>query len=139
MTASIILTILLATVTQFIVGAIWYTPLFGQLWGKIHGFDKLDKKVQKEMMSKMGPIFGVQFAVTLVTSVMLTLFHTALPTFSLYTLTLGIWLGFVAPSQVSGILFGGVEEKWMITKAAIMAGGSLIGLFAGAMVVSLIG
>lgn len=91
------------------------------------------------MMSKMGPIFGVQFAVTLVTSSMLTMLHTAFPTFSLLTLTFWIWLGFVVPSQISGILFGGTHEKWMITKALVMAGGSFVGLLAGALVVSQMG
>ncbi|QQS18647.1 DUF1761 domain-containing protein [Candidatus Saccharibacteria bacterium] len=36
--------VLVAAVAQFAVGAIWYMPLFGKLWGKIHGFDALDKK-----------------------------------------------------------------------------------------------
>jgi hypothetical protein len=31
----------LATLAQFVVGAIWYTPLFGETWGQIHEFDKL--------------------------------------------------------------------------------------------------
>jgi len=43
--------VLLASVAQFILGAIWYTPLFGRMWGKIHGFDKLKQKTQKEMQN----------------------------------------------------------------------------------------
>ncbi len=31
--------VLVAAVAQFIFGAIWYMPLFGGMWGKIHGFD----------------------------------------------------------------------------------------------------
>jgi hypothetical protein len=41
-----------ATVVQFIVGAIWYMPIFGKLWGEMFGFDKLSKKQQQEMQSK---------------------------------------------------------------------------------------
>ena len=61
------------------VGAIWYTPIFGTLWGKIHGFDKLPKDVQADMMKGMGPILGVQFLVTILTSFVLALFATRLP------------------------------------------------------------
>jgi hypothetical protein len=127
-----LIAIALSTITQFIVGAIWYTPLFGKLWGEIHGFDTLSKKAQKEMMSKMGPIFGVQLVVTIVTAMVLVILNTMLPAYSLYMITMWIWLGFVVPSQVSGILFSGLDEKWMLTKSAVMAGGSFVSLMSGA-------
>jgi len=134
--SSQLLAILASTVAQFFVGAIWYTPLFGPLWGKIHGFDKLDKKTQQKMMSQMGPIFAVQIAVTIVTSIVLVLLHTALPSYSITTLTFWIWLGFVVPAHVSGILFGNTPKKWLLTKSLIMAGGSFASLLVGAYVVS---
>lgn len=137
MTTQQLLALLLATIAQFIVGAIWYTPLFGKLWGKIHGFDKLDAKKQKEMMSKMGPIFGVQIIITLVTSYFFVFFHSMMGDYSLYSLTFWIWLGFVVPAQIAGILFGGTEAKWMATKSAVMAGGSLAALMTGAWVVKM--
>lgn len=126
---------LAAAVAQFIVGAIWYTPLFGSLWGKIHGFEKLDKKTQQKMMSQMGPIFGMQFAVTVVTSVLIAVLHKTFPDYSLYTLVGMIWLGFIVPAQVSGVLFGGTESRWMFAKIAVQAGGSLACLLVGAAVV----
>ena len=130
--------IALATVAQFIVGAVWYTPLFGKLWGKIHGFDKLDKKTQQKMMSQMGPIFGVQLVVTVITSIVMVILHQMVPAVSLYTLVLLSWIGFVVPAQVSGILFSGTEQKWMVTKSALMAGGSLVSLMSGAAVTLLL-
>jgi hypothetical protein len=133
-----ILAVFFATIAQFITGAIWYTPLFGKLWGKIHGFDKLDKKTQEKMMSQMGPIFGVQLLFTVITSVFLTMLKIMMPDISLYQTTAMIWLGFVVPAQVSGILFGGTEYKWMLPKALVMAGGSLVSLLVGAAVVTII-
>jgi len=130
-----LLAIALSSIAQFFVGAIWYTPLFGKLWGKIHGFDKLSKKMQDKMISKMGPIFAIQIAVTIITATVLVIFHTILPVYSLYVLTLWIWLGFVIPSQVSGILFSGLDHKWMFTKIAVMAGGSFVSLMSGAAVI----
>ena len=49
------LAVVLATIAQFVAGAIWYMPLFGELWGKIHGFDKFSIEEQKEMQAKTGP------------------------------------------------------------------------------------
>ena len=130
-----LLVILLTSVAQFIVGAIWYTPLFGKLWGKIHGFDKLDKKTQEKMMAQMGPILGVQALITLLTSFVMVKFQQLLPEYSLYMIIFWIWLGFVAPAQIAANLFGGAREGWIIAKSAVMTAGSFIVLMVGAVVV----
>lgn len=128
--------VLAASVVQFIIGAIWYTPLFGKLWGKIHGFDKVPKAEQKEMMKQMGPLLGVQFLVTIVTSFVLTIFITMLPRdWNVYGLAFFFWIGFVVPTQVGAVIFGGTAPKWIVTKIAIMAFGSLACLEAGAAVI----
>lgn len=119
------LAILVATLLDFIAGFIWYGPIFGKLWGKIHGFDKLSKAVQQEMMKQMGPLYGVQFAVTMLTNVILAIFISYVPGWNAYALAAFIWLGFVVPTQVSSVLFGGTEPKWIITKITIQAGASL--------------
>ena len=36
-----ILAILVAVVVNFILGFIWYTPLFGKTWGKEMGYDPI--------------------------------------------------------------------------------------------------
>lgn len=127
--------IFIATIVQFIVGAIWYTPIFGKLWGKIHGYDKLSKDVQTKMMKSMGPLLGAQFIVTILTSLVLELFVTHLPTgWSVFAEAGIIWLGFVVPTQISAVLFGGTEGKWIVQKTLIMAGGSLACLMSAATV-----
>jgi tetrahydromethanopterin S-methyltransferase subunit E len=129
--------ILAATVAQFIVGAVWYTFLFGKLWGKIHGFDKLPKKVQDEMMSQMGPIYGAQFVVTLLTSIVFSIFITMLPgDWNPYGMAFFFWLGFTVPAIASAAFFGGTESKWLVTKIAIQAFGALASLLAAAAVLS---
>lgn len=37
------LAIVVATLVQFAIGAIWYMPLFGDLWRRIHGIAKPTK------------------------------------------------------------------------------------------------
>ena len=119
--------IAVATILQFICGAVWYSFLFGKLWGKIHGFDKLSKAVQQKMMSEMGPYYGIQFFVTIVTTFVLELFMANLPSdWNPYALAGFFWLGFIVPAQVSAVIFGGTERKWIGKKIAIQAGAALV-------------
>lgn len=118
--------IVIATVLQFIFGAVWYSFLFGKLWGKIHGFDKLSKDVQQKMMKQMGPFYGVQFLITLVTTFVLALFIAALPQdWNAFGMAGFFWLGFVVPTQISAVIFGGTESKWIVKKVAVQAGAAL--------------
>ena len=119
----------MATVAQFILGFVWYGVLFGKIWGKMHGFDKLSKETQDKMMKQMGPAYGVQFVFTLITSFVFSLFITNLPRdWNPYGMAFFFWLGFVLPTQVSAAMFGGAPEGWTIKKIAIQSSYSLIAL-----------
>ncbi len=45
--------ILIAVVANFILGFIWYTPLFGKVWGKEMGFDMTQKPPASVMVKGM--------------------------------------------------------------------------------------
>ncbi len=126
--------IALAAVAQFVVGMAWYSALFGKVWGQIHGFDKLSKEAQKEMMAKMGPFYAVQLLLTVLTTAVLAQFLFITPDYSPYFITFWIWFGFIFPAQASAVFFGGTPPEWMIKKTAIMAGAALACLMAGAAV-----
>lgn len=127
-----ILGVILATIAQFIIGAVWYSFLFGKLWGKIHGFDKLTPEVQKEMAGKMGPFYGGQLIVTVFTSVVLGLLINYLPNKSPFFLAFLVWIGFVVPTQYSDVIFGGTEGKWIVKKLLVLSAASLVCLLAAA-------
>lgn len=127
-----------ATVAMFVVGAVWYMGLFAKKWGEIHGFDKLDKKTQKEMQAKMGPYYFAQIVVTVFSAFVLAKLIGLLPGYSVYTLALLVWFGFVLPTQVSAVIFGGTEPKWITQKISIMAGEALAHLLVAAWVISMI-
>lgn len=132
------LAVFLATVVQFAIGAVWYSLLFGKLWGRIHGFDKLPKEVQQKMMKSMGPFYGIQALVTLITSVILYIFIVFLPhDWNIYVLAGFFWIGFVVPAQVSSVIFGGTEPKWIIKKIAVQSLCSLLCLEAAAITIHL--
>jgi hypothetical protein len=127
-----------ASVAQFIIGAAWYTPVFGKVWGKMHGFDKVSPAEQKKMMKQMPPYLVVQFLTTIITTFVFALLLNGFPSsWNIYGLAAFFWLGFVVPTQVSAVIFGGTEPKWMLTKIAIMAGGSLLCLEAAAAVLKM--
>lgn len=132
------LAILVASVLQFVIGAIWYTPVFGKVWGRIHGFDKVSPAEQKKMMKSMGPLLAAQFLTTIVTTFVFALLLNDFPSsWNIYGLAGFFWLGFVVPTQVSAVLFGGTPGQWVLTKIAIMAGGSLLCLEAAAVVLKM--
>ncbi len=129
--------IILATIVQFALGAIWYTFIFAKKWGEIHGFDKLPKETQNELASQMGPFYGGQLIFTILNTTVLAFVINALPNYSPYFLALLIWIGFILPTQYSDVIFGGTEGKWIPTKLAILSFASLLCILAAAFVLSL--
>lgn len=118
--------VLVAAVAQFIFGAIWYMPLFGKLWGKIHGFNALSKEEQAVMTKKMAPLLITQFIFTLVTTVVFAkLLNYFSGDWNIYCYALAFWFGFIVPTQVAGVIFGGTNPKWFIKKILIMVFGAL--------------
>lgn len=118
--------ILVATLAQFIFGAIWYTPIFGKLWGKIHEFDKVPAEKQKEMMKNMWRPLLAQLIFTFVTSFVFALLLNGFPSeWNKYGLAFFFWLGFIFPTQVAAVIFGGTKPEWVMTKIGIMGGAAL--------------
>ena len=107
-------------------------PLFGSMWRDIHGFGKLSKAEQDQAQKEMMPMLGIQFVGTIVTTIVLARLMQLLPNYSAYTLAFMAWLGFIVPIQVSAIMFGGTQPKWMVKKALIMTGGALVCLLVAA-------
>lgn len=130
------LAVLVAAVAMFVLGGLWYMWPFGKAWGKIHGFDALSKKEQDAMAAKMGPYYGGQLVVTLISAVALAYFIGAMPNIPWYIVAFWLWFGFIVPTTVSGVLFGGTEGKYIMAKIIIMIGGSLVCTFAGAWIIS---
>lgn len=129
--------VLAAAIAMFVVAGFWYMVPFAKAWGEMHGFDKLSKAEQKEMQSKMGPLYGAQIVVTLLTAWALAYFLTALPKTPWLVVAFWVWLGFIVPTTVSAVIFGGTESKWVTKKIGISIGGSLLATLVGAWVISL--
>ena len=130
--------IIIATVLQFIFGAIWYTPIFGNLWAKIHSTDKYTKEQKKELMKGVGKFFAIQFVITFITTFVFAIFMWSLPhDWNAYGLAFFFWIGFVVPTQISAVIFGETKREWMVKKILIMAGASFFCLQIAAIVLHL--
>jgi len=132
-----LLAVVAATAAMFAGGAVWYMALFGKQWGQIHDFDKLSKKEQDAARAQMGPYYGTQLAVTFLSAWVLAFLMGLLPQVEYYQLAFFLWLGFIVPTEVSAVLFGGTEGKWVLSKITISIGGSLVCTLIGAYVISL--
>lgn len=132
-----LLAVVAATAAMFATGGVWYMAFFSKQWGEIHGFDKLSKKEQKDMQAQMGPYYGVQILVTFLSAWVLALLMGLLPEVEYYQLAFFLWLGFIVPTEVSSVIFGGDENKWIASKITISIGGSLVCTLLGAYVISL--
>ncbi len=126
-----------ATIAMFAVGAVWYTFIFQDQWSRIHGFDKLSKKEQEAMMSQMAPLYGAQLLVTIISAFVLAYLMHLLPNLAPATVAGLVWLGFVLPAQVSGVIFGGTESKYVLQKIAILSSEALLHLVIAACIIGL--
>ncbi len=121
---------IVATVVMFGLGAVWYMFLFGKQWGQIHGFDTLTPEQQNEMRKKVGPLYLFQLVVTLLTALVYGYLLRYVSGIGYFKLAGLLWLGFVMPTQVSAVLFGGTEPQWILKKILIMSGYMLVNLMA---------
>lgn len=132
-----IVAVIVATVAMFGVGALWYMVLFSKQWAKMHGMDKMTDKEMKEMSAKMGPYYGLQLLMTIVSAWVLAYLMSLLPNVAPMLVAVLVWLGFVLPADVSGVIFGGTNTKDMFPKIAIQAGEALLRLVVAAWIISL--
>ncbi|TRX58633.1 DUF1761 domain-containing protein [Fulvivirga sp. M361] len=63
------LAILVAALSTFVIGAVWYGPVFGKIWMQENGFTEEDLKE-----ANMGKIYGTAFVLELVMTINLALF-----------------------------------------------------------------
>jgi hypothetical protein len=107
------ITLLGAAIMSMLVGGIWFGPLFGKKWMGIIGATNLDKMRREEMQKAALPLYGVQFALSLLQVYVLA---------NLITWTGGngmgvafwMWLGFVMPTVAGSAMWNNNSRavKW---------------------------
>lgn len=122
-----LLAILVAAAAGFLVGGIWYGPLFGKAWMKEHDF--VEEELKKANMLK---IYGLTFAFSVLSAVFLghLLAHFGeMSARSTLMISVGTALGIIVPaigtnylfSRKSGMLFAIDAGYWLVFYAAMGA------------------
>ena len=124
------LAVLVAVVVNFFLGFIWYTPLFGKIWGKEMGYDpamKPDKSVMIKGMAFM-VIGNFLFAFVLAHNIAAWQFVPAMKDMGTVSNVLATaiftWLGFYFPGHLGATVWE--QKSWKLF--AIDTGYSLVSL-----------
>jgi hypothetical protein len=131
-----------ATVAQFILGAVWYSPLmFGKWWMQIMEVAHLDKESLAKMQKEMAPFYALQLMLTLVTTFCLAnvlAFGTmANPDYSVYGAAFWTWFGFIATTQVSTVIWGNTKKKYWAKQLFVMLSMQLVGIMLATLILSM--
>jgi hypothetical protein len=111
-----------------IMGFVWYGPLFGKLWMKIIGAPEMSKDEMARMQKEMMPYYGMQFALSLITSYVLYHFVKGWNTVSGMEVAFWIWLGFAMP-LAAGSMWD-TKKGLQLKKFLMVAGYQLVTLVA---------
>jgi hypothetical protein len=106
--------IVVGAVLSMAIGAVWYGPLFGKKWLEIVGATAEDLEARKKMQAAAGPLYVVQFVLTLFQ--VLVLAHLVADTTRVGGLerSLWIWAAFVIPTLAGAVMWTNEEgrRKW---------------------------
>jgi len=105
------LVVLAATIASFVVGALWYGPLFGKKWMALMGFTPESMRAMK--LTPMQAM-GLGFVSTLIMAFVLANFAAlfgAEGVSGALQLAFWVWLGFIATTLAGSVLWEGKSVK----------------------------
>jgi hypothetical protein len=113
-------------VLSMIIGAIWYGPLFGKKWMEIVGVNPADLEARKKMQKSAGPLYAVQFVLTLFQ--VLVLAHLVADTEIAGGLerSLWIWAAFIIPTLAGAVMWTNESAKLKLARFLIQGGYQLV-------------
>lgn len=121
--------VVLATIAQFVLGALWYSPLlFGKWWMQIMESTHLSKEELQKMQKGMTPFYGLQFLLTLLSTFSLASLAPYLPEYSIFHIAFWLWMGFIVPTQISSVVWGSTKKKYWVRQIFVMVSMQLAGL-----------
>jgi hypothetical protein len=111
---------------SMIIGAVWYGPLFGKKWIEIIGTNPADPEARKKMQKTAGPLYAVQFVLTLFQ--VLVLAHLVADTNKAGGLerSLWIWAAFVIPTLAGAVMWTNDNARFKWARFLIQGGYQLV-------------
>jgi len=130
----------IATLAQFVLGALWYSPLlFGKWWMIFMDMDcaSLSKEELEKMQKAMMPFYALQLFVTFLSTFSLANLVPYVSAMSVYHLAFWIWIGFIVPVQVSSVIWGNTKKKFWLKQIFVVASNQLVSLMLAAWILSM--
>ncbi len=129
--------IIIAAVAQFILGALWYSPLlFGKWWMEMMECGDLLKEELLKKQKEMAPFYALQLFLTLFATFAFAHFVPFVLAFSIYHIAFWIWLGFLVPAQIGSVIWGNTKKKFWAKQIFVMLGMQLAGIMLAALILS---
>ena len=118
--------VLSGAVLSMIIGAIWYGPIFGKKWMEIVGVSPEDLEARKKMQKTAGPLYAVQFLLTLFQ--VLVLAHLVADTKLVGGLerSLWIWAAFIIPALAGAVMWTNEKSNLKWARFLIQGGYQLV-------------
>jgi hypothetical protein len=108
-------------VVQYIIGALWYSVIFGKQWININHPEGKPSKAEMERLEKEAmPYYGIQLVLTAVTAYIQWYFISLQETKWL-SISLLIWLGFLVPSIIQTVMWSDPKNKKKVLQVGIMS------------------
>ena len=126
-----VLAVVISVVANFILGFIWYTPLFGKAWGKEMGYDPNQKPEKSVMMKGMffmvlgNFFFAWVFANNIEAWTFVPMMDEMGAGVKIFNAALFTWMGFYLPGQLGATVWE--KNSWKLF--AINSGYHLASLF----------
>lgn len=113
-------------VLSLALGALWFGPLFGKQWLKLSGATATDREAREKMQQSAGPLYGIQFALTLFQVTVLA--HLVADTTRVGGLerALWIWGAFVIPTLAGTIMWTNESGKQKQARFLLQGGYQLM-------------
>jgi hypothetical protein len=133
--------VVLATLAQFALGAVWYSPLlFGTWWMEIMEATKIAQKDLKKLQQEMMPFYILQLVLTAMTTLVLALFSGYVTMMSsensIYLIAGLLWSGIIVPTQIASVIWGKTKKKFWLQQILIMTFNQLVSIMIASLILS---
>jgi len=129
--------ILLVTILLMVLAMIWFGPLFGNAWMKIHGWEHMSKQELKEKDRNVWKLLVLEAIGTFFMVCILAFFIIQSPEYYEIAIALFIWIWFMLPATISHVIWGADKKQYQFQKIMILSGFSFIWLMIAAFIFSL--
>lgn len=118
--------VLVCAILSMIIGAMWYGPIFGKKWMQIIGADAQDIETRKKMEESSGPLYLVQFVLSIFQIAVLAYYIQGWQDMSGLVNALWIWAAFVMPTVAAASMWTNQSGKIKWSQFGIQTGYQLI-------------